>query len=179
VQLPAVTSAQMWNAAAVVAAVDVVLAAVLTHRLRPPWRPRLGFALLLVGTLGFATIFAWGFWTYWGACYDHALPAAMKPFAPLLGAVIGALGWVFWQVARRAGRWTVPVFLALGGLESLPGHLNGIYHYGLLNRCPLLQGMSPASALVFGVFEFGFYWAMALTIASLVARLADGRGSVT
>jgi hypothetical protein len=172
-QATAVTSAQMWATAAAVATVDLALAAVLTHRLRPPWRPRFAPTLLCVGIVGFATLFSWAFWAYWDSCYGFALPAAAKPFAPLVGMGIGASGWIFWRVARWTGRWAVPVFVALGGLESLPGHLNAIYRFDLLERCPLIQGVSPASALVFGIFEFGFYWSMVLTVSSLVTRIFD------
>jgi hypothetical protein len=49
-------------------------------------------------------------------------------------------------------------FILLGGLVSLVGHSIGISR-GLL-RVPLLADASTASALVFGVFEFIFYWSV-------------------
>jgi hypothetical protein len=176
VQVPAVTTAQMWSTTGVVAAVDLVFAALLTLRLRPPWPSGLPRTLLAVGAVFFAGLFTWGFWSFWDSCYSVALPAAMKYFAPLVSAVIGSLGWVFWWLARRPGEGlAVPVFLLLGALESIPGHLNAIYRFDLLERCPLIQGISPASALVFGIFEFGFYWSVVLTLSSLVARAVRRR----
>jgi hypothetical protein len=171
VQVPAITTAQMWMAAGVTAVVDIALVVLLTRWLRPPWRRRLPLALLGVGTVCFSALFSGVLWHYWDSCYALALPRYMKTFAPLVGAALGAMGWLFWWIARRLTGWAVPLFLALGGLESLPGHLNGIYRFGLLDRCPLVQGVSPSSALVFGIFEFGFYWSVFLALSALVARL--------
>jgi len=67
-------------------------------------------------------------------------------------------------------------FSLLGGLVSLVGHGIGISR-GLL-RVPLLAEVSAASALVFGVFEFIFYWCaiVGLAVAAWRARLgARGR----
>ena len=69
----------------------------------------------------------------------------------------------------------MPAFLLLGGLESLPGHLNAIYRFELLERCALIKGISPASALVFGVFEFGFYWSVVLGVSALLSRRVGRR----
>lgn len=173
-QVPAVTTHLMWSVTGLLAAIDLAFAAVLSLRVRAPWSPRLAPALLTVGTLSFAVLFTWALRSYWDSCYAAALPSAMKSLAPLLGAVLGALGWVFWWLARRPGRGAVPLFLLLGALESIPGHLNAIHRFALLDRCPLIQGISPASALVFGMFEFGFYWSVVLTASNVVARLLDG-----
>jgi hypothetical protein len=167
-QEPAVSSTQMWSVAGAVALADLALATVLVRRLPPPWSSRLSPRILVVGCLGFAALFTWAFRSYWGSCYGYALPGVFKGLAPFIGATLGALGWFFWRVARRARRWAVPLFLLLGGLESLPGHLNAIYRYRLLERCPLLKGVSPSSALVFGLTEFAFYWAVVLALAALV-----------
>jgi hypothetical protein len=166
---PAVSSAQMWAAAGVVGLVDLALAAVLTRRLHPPWSSRLSLGILVVGCVGFSALFTWAFRSYWSSCYGYALPGAFRALAPLIGAILGALGWLFWRLARGARRWAVPLFLLLGGLESTPGHLNAIYRYRLLDRCPLLHGVSPISALVFGLFEFALYWAVVLGVAGLIS----------
>jgi len=173
VQVPAVTTHLMWSIAGVLAVIDLAFVTVLSLRVRPPWPPRLAPVLLAVGALSFAALFTWAFRSYWDSCYAAALPTAMKALAPLLGAVLGALGWVFWWLARRPGRGAVPLFLLLGAAESIPGHLNAIYRFDLLERCPLIQGISPASALVFGLVEFGFYWSVVLTASNVVARLLD------
>ena len=166
-QEPAVSLAQMWAAAGVVALADLSLAILLTRRLHPPWSSRLPLGILVVGCLGFAALFTWAFRSYWGSCYGYALPGVFRALAPFIGAVLGALGWLFWRLARGARGWAVPFFLLLGGLESIPGHLNAIYRYRLLDRCPMLQEVTPTSALTFGFFEFAFYWAVVLALAAL------------
>jgi len=167
-QEPAVSSTQMWAAAGTMAVADVVLAVLLTRRLHPPWPRRLPLGILVVGCLGFAALLTWAFRSYWGSCYAYALPGVFRALAPLIGAILGALGWLLWQLARGARGWAVPLFLLMGGLESIPGHLNAIYRYRLLERCPLLAGVTPTSALVFGLFEFAFYWSVVLVLAGLI-----------
>jgi hypothetical protein len=62
-------------------------------------------------------------------------------------------------------------FVVLGGLVSLVGHGIGIRR-GLL-RVPLLAEASPASALVFGVFEFAFYWCGIVALAAATKALLN------
>lgn len=117
-QVSGITPAQMWSVVAGLAAVDAVLLALLTRWIRPPWPTRLPVALLLTGALFFSALFAWAFRTYWDGCYGAVLPGCFRTFAPFLGAILGALGWCFWWVARKiSDRWCVPLFLALGSFE--------------------------------------------------------------
>lgn len=165
------TTAQMWSAAASVAAVDLLLAVLLTRWIRPPWQPRLPTALLALGALWFAALFTWAFRTFWDDCYGAVLPGWFRTIAPLVGAGLGSLGWGMWWAARRiSDRWCVPVFLSLGALESVPGHLTAIYGRGLLEHCMPVLGVTPVSAMVFGLFEFALYWSVILALAGLVAR---------
>lgn len=43
----------------------------------------------------------------------------------------------------------------------------------------MLQHLTPASAVVFATFEFGFYGCVMLTVASFVQRTVDRRGQRT
>jgi hypothetical protein len=61
-------------------------------------------------------------------------------------------------------------FCLLGGVESVLEHLVGIYGLGILDKVPLLRGVSSASALVFAFFEYIFYWGVVLGIAVLLGR---------
>ena len=63
-------------------------------------------------------------------------------------------------------------FSLLGGLVSLVGHSIGISR-GLL-RVPLLADASAVSALVFGVFEFIFYWCVIVGL-SVAGKWLDQR----
>jgi hypothetical protein len=114
----------------------------------------------------FTGLYAWAAWTFWDSCYGAVLPPWGRAAAPAVGSTYGALGWVFWWIARRAlpERPVVP-FLALAALQSLPGHLYAIYGRGLLEGCQVIRGISAASALTFGLFEFATYWAVLVLIA--------------
>nr|MBI2905227.1 hypothetical protein [Chloroflexota bacterium] len=89
--------------------------------------------------------------------------------APLEAAI--ALG--MWQLALRLPGNAAVAFCLLGGLDSFPGHLWAIYGRRLFEACPLLQQVSVASALIFGFFEFVFYWSVILIIAALLKRLGQ------
>lgn len=167
-----VTTQQMWLSALVAAAILVTLAVILHRRVRSPFPPRLPLALLLGGMLFFGILYGWAARTYWDSCYGAVLPSWAKWVAPMFGTAWGGLGAVFWRVAQRARPTRpLPLFLLLGGLHSLPGHLHGIYGRGLLAKCRIIQGISAPSALTFGLFEFAVYWAIVLLVAHEVLKV--------
>jgi hypothetical protein len=45
----------------------------------------------------------------------------------------------------------------------------------MLERCAMLVGVTPTSALVFGIFEFIFYWSLVLGLAALATSLRARR----
>ena len=75
----------------------------------------------------------------------------------------GAVAVALWRASVAIARWQPVWFCLLGGLVSLVGHGIGIWR-GLL-RVPLLSEASATSALVFGVFEFVFYWCAIVGLA--------------
>jgi hypothetical protein len=94
---------------------------------------------------------------FWDSVYRAIFPAWSRWLLPVgYGLLFGALALAFWRVSLLAARGQALWFILLGGLVSLVGHSIGISR-GLL-RVPLLAEASAASALVFGVFEFIFYW---------------------
>lgn len=161
-----VSTGQMWAITGIAAVIDVGLGVLLWHRVRQPWQSGMGRRLALVGAVFFALLYGWAAWTYWADCYGRVLPVWVRWAAPGWGLLEGALGGMFWWIARHlAPRRPAPLFLALGALESVPGHLHGIYQRGLLQACAPVLGVSPSSALAFGLFEFGFYWAIILALS--------------
>lgn len=138
-----VTTAQMWVATYIAAALAVALLAVAAHRVRTPLPPRLGGALLVVAVAWFGALYAWAAWSFWDTCYAAVLPAWGRMAAPAVGMLGGCLAWPFWWVSRRLlpRRPAIP-FVALGALHSLPGHLSGIYQRDLLEGCALVRGVS-------------------------------------
>jgi len=88
------------------------------------------------------------------------------------GLAEGLLGYLFWWISLRLPGNPLGWFFLMGGLHSLPGHLHAIYSRGLLQKCPILVGVSAASALVFGIFEFVFYWCIALIVSAFVQQIS-------
>lgn len=165
-----VTTTQMWQATLVAATLAAAFGLIADRRVREPFPAHLPTALAVVGVVYFTGLYSWAAWTFWDSCYAAVLPPWGRAAAPLVGAVWGGMGLAFWWVARRLSpQRPVPPFLVLGGLQSLPGHLIAIHGRGLLEGCPILRGITPSSALTFGLFEFGVYWAVVLLVAHLSA----------
>jgi hypothetical protein len=153
-----VTSELLWKATLIAALIDAPLLFFLgrkvTSDLFRKLKGHLGAAAFVVYAL------LWGIngsVYFWDAVYKEIFPAWSRWLLPVgYGLLFGALALLFWWVSSNAKKWQAVWFCLLGGLVSLVGHSIGIRR-GLL-RVPLLSGASAASALVFGVFEFIFYW---------------------
>jgi hypothetical protein len=73
----------------------------------------------------------------------------------------------------------VPVWVALWGATGALTHAYAVFARGLLERSPMLQHLSPASAIIFATFAFGFYGFLLLLVAWRVERLLHRGGTVT
>jgi len=169
-----VTSQQMWSVARVTAVIDIVFVAILIWRIkRTRFRQSLG--PLVVVSAAFWTFTLWlPVWSYWTSCYGYIFPDWVRWITPIYGLVIGALlAPLFWWLGVRLPGHPVLTVAILGGLHSLPGHMHGIYGRDMLEKCPLLVDVSAASALVFGVFEFIFYWCVVLTLTALIVSMRE------
>ncbi len=171
------TTQMMWAAALVVALVDAAFVFLLARHVRPerfrqlPWLLE-GTAAIVFGGLWalFASVY------YWDACYRFIFPSWARWCLPVIYAVVfGLVGAVLWWLSPRLPGNATLDFCLLGGLVSLPGHSYAIYAKRMFEQCALLRGVSPASALVFGVFEFIFYWSVILTLAVLLRRASEPR----
>lgn len=169
------TSELYWISALVAAGVDGLL----LWRLRRPMSAerlrRLGWSLPVA-----AVVFWTGLWAavmsspfIWETCYQYVFAEwARWVMPPVFGLAAGALALFFrWLALRLPGR-PLLTFLFLGGLHSFPGHLWAIYGRGIL-QTPLLKSVSVASALVFGLFEFIFYWSVILILAMSLRNLVS------
>ena len=162
-----VSSTLLWRAALVVALVDLPLLILVARRVTSGLFSRLQWYLAGAAFLVFALIwFVFGSLYFWDPVYRLIFPAWSHWLLPLVfGLLEGLLALLFWWVYRLAARGAAVWFVLLGGLASLAGHGIGISR-GLM-RVPMLAGASPASALVFGVFEFIFYWSAILGLSLL------------
>lgn len=141
----------------------------LAWRIRPERFRQLKWALVVAAVIFWSTLWAWVLWSFWDCCYSYVFPGSARwLIPPAYGALFGGSGLALWWLALRLPGNPVASFCVLGGLLSLPGHLWAIYGQWILEKVPLLQAVSPSSALVFGVPEFIFYWSIIIVIAVLL-----------
>ena len=166
-----VTSELLWRATVIAALIDVPLLLLVARRVSPELFRQLKWHLAGAAFAVYAAL--WGTFAsvyFWDAVYKALFPEWSRWLLPVgYGLLFGAIALGFWRVSLTAARWQAVWFSLLGGLVSLVGHGIGIRR-GLL-RVPLLAEASAASALVFGVFEFTFYWCAIVGLAAASRRL--------
>jgi hypothetical protein len=164
-----VTSELLWRATLIAALIDAPLLILVGRWVSSELLCKLKWCLAGAAFVVYAALWGTlGSVYFWGTVYRAIFPVWARWLLPLgYGLLFGALALAFWRVSILAARWQAVWFTLLGGLVSLVGHGIGISR-GLL-RVPLLAEASAVSALVFGVFEFIFYW------CAIVGLSAAGR----
>ncbi len=167
----AVTSELLWRATLIALLVDGPLLVFLARWVSPQLFGKLKWHL--AGAAFFVYALLWGTLGsvyFWDEVYSAIFPDWSRWLLPVgYGLLFGAFAVAFWRVCILASRWQAVWFSLLGGLVSLVGHGIGIGR-GLL-RVPMLAGASAVSALVFGVFEFIFYWCAIVALSVAGRRL--------
>ena len=161
----------LWRATAVALLIDIPLVSLVNHLVPSALFRRLKWYLAVAAFLLYVVLWA-GFASpyFWDSVYQAVFPGWSRwLLPPWFGVMYGLLGLLFWRMASAASQREVVWFVCLGGVVSLVGHGIGIAR-GLL-RVPLLSEASPVSALVFGVFEFIFYWCVIVAVAAAGRRM--------
>jgi hypothetical protein len=167
----------MFRAALVVALVDVAFAALLWWRVGPEGLRRAKWPIAAVSGLFWLAVWTTMHVMFWDPVYSHVFPAWSRWVMPLVfGVGYAALALLWWWLALRGARLAVLAWVLLWGATGALTHTWAIYGRGLLANSPMLQHLTPSSAIVFATFEFGFYGCAMLTVASTVQRLLDRRG---
>ncbi len=152
------TSELMWRATLIAILIDAPLLFAIARWVPSGLFYKLKWYLAGAGFVVYAALWGtFGSVYYWDAVYHAIFPAWFRWLLPVVyGLLFAVLALAAWRVSILAPKWPPVCFSLLGGLVSLVGHSIG-FSWGLL-RVPLLAGVSPISALTFGVFEFIFYW---------------------
>lgn len=145
----------------------------LAWRIKPARFRQLTWALAGASAIFWSILWIAVLWAYWDLCYRHIFPGWAGYLAPSYGLLYAGVGLAFWWLALRLPGNAIVSFCLLGGLKSVPEHLWAIYGLGTLDKVPAFLGISPASVLVFAVFEYIFYWSIVLSIAVLLRRLGQ------
>jgi len=149
------------------ALVDMGLLVLLLWRAKPEWFQRSGW-LMAISSAIFWGIFAISLYQiFWDRYYSHFVPEYVRWLTPAAAIEYGLVGWLLWWIAKKLPGNPVLTFCLLGGLESIPEHLLGIYGFKILD-IPILQGMTPLSVLVFAFFEYILYWGAVVALAGLL-----------
>jgi hypothetical protein len=115
---------------------------------------------------------------FWDSVYSYVFPLwARWIMPPVYGLLFAAVGLFFWWLAFRLHGNPVITFCLLGGTWGIVTHLWAIYR-GIMVKPPMLQGASPAAAVLIATFEFIFYWCVCLSIVSLsehIRKLLSGK----
>jgi len=170
------TPALMYRAAAVVAVLDVLLAVELTRRVGTEGLREAKWPIAVVAGVFWLLVWATMHVVFWERVYAHVFPAWSRVVLPPVfgcGYAALALGWRW--LALRGGSLAVAAWVALWGLTGAATHTWAILGRGLLANTPMLQRLTPASAVVFATFEFGFYGCVILLVAWRVRRLREAR----
>ncbi len=168
------TSEVLWIATVIAALIDVPLLILVARWVSSELFSKLKWYLVGAAFVVYAVLWGTlGSMYYWDAVYKVIVPAWFRWLLPFVyGLLFGALALAFWRASMLMNRWQVVWFSLMGGLVSLIGHGIGISR-GLL-RVPLLAEVSAVSALVFGVFEFIFYWCVIVSL-SVASRWLGSR----
>ncbi len=160
-----ITSDLLWRAALVTALIDAPLVFLAARLVSPELFRGLKWYLVGAALLVYAGLWgSLGSLTYWEAVYSAIFPPWLRWLLPGYGLIFGAVALGFWRLCLFAAHWPAAWFSVMGGLVSRVGHSIGISR-GLM-RVPMLAGASAESALVFGVFEFIFYWCGIVALAA-------------
>ncbi len=169
-----ITSSLLWWSVLIAAPVDAVFLCILAWWIRPVMFRRLKWTVTATMAILFATIWAVLCCSvFWDSVYHYLFPAWSRWFLPLVYSVgFGAAGLLSWWLALWLRGNNVINFCLLVGLWGMGGHVWGVYR-GLMHKPPMLQGASPAAAVVFSGFEFMFYGGVILTLATLVSHIRE------
>lgn len=167
----AVTPVLMYRAAAVVALLDVLIAIELGRKIGAEGLRLARWPVAAVAGLFWFAVWATMHTVFWEPVYSHVFPDwARWLVPPVFGTGFAALALGWRGVALRAGRLAVAAWVVLWGATGALTHTWAVYGRGLLVSSPMLRHLTPASAIVFATFEFGFYGCAILAVAWQVQR---------
>jgi hypothetical protein len=161
----------LWRGTAIVLLIDIPALLLVHHFVSSELFRQLKWYLASAACVVYAVLWGtFGSVYFWESVYRAVFPAWSRWLLPIwFGVLFGLIAIAFWRVSVAAAKGQAVWFVVLGGLVSLVGHGIGIRR-GLL-RVPLLSEASPASALVFGVAEFAFYWCGIVALAAAAKAL--------
>lgn len=135
---------------------------------------RMGMSLAIGAALFWGTFAIGMLWGFWDSYYQYFYDDRARKWAWTAALLYAAVGLALWWLATHLPGNKILNFLLLGGVESVPEHILGIYVFRILDRVPDLQGISREFIFIFAFFEYIVYWGIVLALALLIQRLLTG-----
>lgn len=165
-----VTSEILWQGALIFAMIDALFVTMLVRQIKPQMFKQLRSFLMITSGIVWFVIWMLMSAFFWDPVYHYVFPAwARWIIPPVYGLLFALVALVLWWLSFRLPSQPVLNFCILGGLWGTVTHLWGITR-GLIDKPPMLQGVSPTAVAVMPIFEFIFYWSLILTVSSLLYR---------
>jgi hypothetical protein len=167
-----VTSEILWRATLIGIVIDSIFVILLVRRVTAETFKQLKWPLVITSGIFWASMWlVMVVGKYWDMVYGYVFPAWARWYIPpVYGLLFVGIAYLLWSAAVRLPGKPVLTYCLLGGLVGTITHIWAI-NRGILDKPPMLQGVSPLSATVFPFFEFVFYWCVILTIASFIHGL--------
>jgi len=163
-----ITTEILWRGTLSFAVIDLVLISILAWRIKPAAFRRIKWTLVVVSAIFWSSLWTWGLVTFWDSVYQYVFPAwAHWLIPPIFGLLDAGFCLFIWWAALRLRGYTVVNFILLGGLWGMITHLFAVA-IGIVTKPPVLQGASPAAAVIFAIFEFMLYWCVILSVAGFL-----------
>ena len=110
---------------------------------------------------------------YWDLYYRYFYPEYIRPWVPLSALLYAGIGFIIWWLATRLPGSMVLWFVVFGATEGVLEHIIGIYAFGILEKVPWLQGITPLPVMIFSFFEYIVYWALVAWLAFGIYKLVN------
>lgn len=172
-----VTTQILWEATIFFALADTLFILILSRRIKPDMFRRMKSILRITSALFWFIVWMLMCIYFWEPVYHYVFPGWSRwLIPPVYGVGFGLIAWFFWWLSFRIPGRPLLNFIILGGLLGMITHIWGITR-GLLDKPPMLHGVSPVAASVMPVFEFIFYWCLILTVSSFIFRFFNRKKS--
>lgn len=170
-----VTTDILWRASMIFTVVDLLWVALLVRRLTRETFIRLRLLLVIVtGVFWFVVWLVMNIY-FWDSVYHYVFPPwARWVIPPAYGLLFSLVALLFWWISLRLPGVPVLNFCILGGLWGTATHLWGV-RQGLIDKPPMLQGVSILSVAVMPIFEFIFYWCVILSISFFLYQHSESK----
>jgi hypothetical protein len=166
-----VTSSILWKAALIFALLDLVFLLILIWTVKQErFREMRRSLAISTGIIWFMIWLNMNIF-FWDPVYHYVFPTfARWLIPPVYAACFAFLSWAFWWVATGIQSYSVVWFCLLGGLLGMLTHMWAITR-GIIDKPPMLQGVSPIAVCVMPVFEFVFYYCIIVSLATVLQKI--------